>query len=209
MPTKNKAGIQKEDSYGGMITREQFLFHEMRTTARLYCRGFSREEIIRIITEENLFQYPSEKMIKNLAGVCLKRLDTLEDEGLIEAIATESASCAKQICLYAMMRQYPIVRDFMINIIGEKYRTMNLSYSRADLNVFFYRLQEQDNRVAAWSDSTVQKIKQVLNKLLADINYLETIRSTTLNPVWISPILETAIRAKGDTRALAAFNCFL
>lgn len=208
MAMNNKMRTQRGNSYGGMITREQFLFHEMRTTAGLYCRGLSHEEIIQIITDENLFQYPSEKTIKNIAGVCLKRLDTLEDEGLIEAIATESASVAKQICLYAMIRQYPIVRDFMIHVIGEKYRTMNLTYSKADLNMFFFRLQEQDDRVAAWSDATVQKIKQVLHKLLVDVNYLETIRSTTLQPIWISSVLETAIRAKGDTPALAAFNCF-
>ena len=38
--------------------------------------------------------------------------------------------------------------------------------------------------------------------------YLDSLTSDHLNPVLIYPILENAIRDKGDDRALAAFNCF-
>ena len=44
----------------GQITREQFAFYEMRTTARLMCEGLNDEEIKERIIEENLFQYPIE-----------------------------------------------------------------------------------------------------------------------------------------------------
>lgn len=57
--------------YKAGITREQFLFHEMRTTAKLMNKGFNDEEIVNEIIEDNLFQYPTEKMIKNLAKVFL------------------------------------------------------------------------------------------------------------------------------------------
>ncbi|MDO4518333.1 MAG: DUF1819 domain-containing protein, partial [Bacillota bacterium] len=33
-------------------------------------------------------------------------------------------------------------------------------------------------------------------------------KSTKLNPVWLHPILENAIRGNGDDIALPAFNCF-
>ena len=52
------------------ITREQFLFHEMRITARLLLEDKTDKEIIDEIVDNNLFQYPTERMIKNLAGVC-------------------------------------------------------------------------------------------------------------------------------------------
>ena len=41
----------------GQITREQFLFYEMRTTAKLLSSGLSDKEIIEKIIQENLFQY--------------------------------------------------------------------------------------------------------------------------------------------------------
>lgn len=43
------------------MTREQYLFYEMRTTARLIAKGLEDGEVIKRIVEENLFQYPTEK----------------------------------------------------------------------------------------------------------------------------------------------------
>ena len=47
----------------GQITREQFLFYEMRTTAKLMADGLDDSEILLRIAEDNLFQYPTEKTI--------------------------------------------------------------------------------------------------------------------------------------------------
>ena len=70
------------------------------------------------------------------------------------------------------------------------------------------RLQEQDDTVATWSDSTITKIKQVLVKILVENEYLDNVKSETLNPVLISTLLENAIRANNDEAVLPAFNCF-
>lgn len=199
---------RKASPYSGVLTREQFLFYETRTTARLMDQGLSDQEIISEIERDNLFQFPTEKMVRNLANVCIRRLHTLEDDSLVHAIATEPADVAKQICLYAMMKQYRIVWDFMITVIGEKYRSADMSYGKMDLNTFFFRLQEQDDGVATWSDSSVAKIKQVLNKILLENEYIDSPNATTLNPVWLSPLLENAIRCHNDDIALQAFNCF-
>ena len=43
--------------YNASLTREPFLFYEMRTTARLMDEGLSGEEVIAKIADENLFQY--------------------------------------------------------------------------------------------------------------------------------------------------------
>ena len=190
------------------ITREQFLFYEMRTTAELLDRGLEDKEIIERIVKENLFQYPTEKTIAQMAKTCIKRLKTLQDEGLIRAIVTQPAGTAKQICLYAMMKQYRLVWDFMITVIGEKYRMKDSSFGQKDVNVFFLQLQEQDDYVAGWSEQTVSRLRQILIKILVENEYLDTIKSDGINPVWIHPILEQAIRDHHDNRALPAFNCF-
>lgn len=204
---KTKSGI--ESVYSGGITREQFLFYETRTVARLMVdEGLDDKEIIAKVVEENLFQNPTERMLKNLSSVCLKRLRALDNMQLVEAIAHQPQDVAKQICLYAMMKQYRLVWDFMLTVIGEKYRQQDLSYGKMDLNVFFMRLQEQDDGVASWSDSTIKKIQQVLNRILVENEYIESHRSVQLNPVMISSVLEAGIRENGDSIALPAFNCF-
>ncbi len=192
----------------GQLTRQQFLFYEMRTTAKLMDSGLTDEEIVEQILSENLYQYPTEKTIKQIARGCVQRLHALEDLTLVSAIANQNTDTAKQICMYAMMKQYRLVWDFMITVIGAKYREQDFSYGRIDLNVFFMRIQEQDDEVATWSDSTVDKIKQVLNKVLVENEYIDGPRASKLNPVMICSEVENAIRANGDEVALPAFNCF-
>ena len=192
----------------GQITREQFLFYETRTTARLMVDGLDDKEIIEKIIDENLFQYPTEKLIRQMARTCLARLKAMDDEKLVEALASKPSETAKQICMFAMMKRYRLIWDFMITVIGEKYRTHNFSFGQKDVNVFFMQLQEQDDYVAGWSDLTVNKLRQVLIRILVENEYLDDIKSDHINPIWLNPILENAIRSKNDDRALAAFNCF-
>lgn len=190
------------------ITREQFLFYEMRTTAMLMREGLEDDEIIDRIVEDNLFQYPTEKSIRQIAKACVARLNGMGDMNLVEAVASQSSEMAKQICMYAMMKRYRLVWDFMITVIGEKYRLQNFSFSQMDVNVFFMQLQEQDDYVAGWSENTMKKIRQILIRMLVENEYLDDNKADHINPVWLNPVLENAIRSNNDDRALTAFNCF-
>ena len=196
------------NAYNGSLTREQFLFYETRIVAALTLQGLDRREIAEKVRDENLFQFPTERMITSILGTCLRRLDALESEALVYHLAYAPAEVAKQINLYAMMKYNRLVWDFMTTVIGEKYRTQEFEFSQKDLNLFFFRLQEQNDTVASWSDSTVKKIKQVLTKTLLECAYLDSLRATQLNPIAIAPELEDEIRAGKDLSALSAFNCF-
>lgn len=204
---KGAAGICSPYNGSASITREQFLFYEMRTTAKLKQEELDDTEIIEKIVADNLFQYPTEKSVRRMALACLRRLDALGDASLTAAIANQPSDVGKQICLYAMMKQYRLVWDFMITVVGTKYRLLDMSFGKIDLNTFFMQLQEQDDGVASWSDSTIKKLKQVLTKMLVDNEYLDSNKTDHLNPVLISPILENAIRSENKTEALCAFNC--
>ena len=209
MLEKDKAALREASPYNAAITREQFLFYEMRTTAKLVCEGLSNDEVANRIVNENLFQYPTEKSVRKMALACLRRLECLGDDSLVQALATQPSDVSKQVCLYAMMKQYRLVWDFMLTVIGSKYRLLDTSFGKIDLNGFFMRLQEQDDWVATWSNSTITKLKQVLQKLLVENEYLDSTDADHLNPVLISSVLENAIRSNGDDIALPAFNCFL
>ena len=199
---------QEAKVYKGSLTREQFLFHEMRITANLLNEGMSSEEAVEKIVSENLFQFPTEKMIMNIAKVCVRRLEGMEDANLIHGIATETNNVSKQICLYAMMLDSRLLADFMVTVIGEKYRTRDYSFGAIDLNTFFARLQEQNEKVATWSESTIKKIKTVIKNVLKENGYIDSPNATTLNTVLVDPRLAVAIREKNEAELLVAFNCF-
>lgn len=194
--------------YNGGLTREQFLFYEIRITAGFYLGGFTVAEAISRIKKDNLFQYPTERMIPSITRACYRRLDALGNRELAEDLASAPAEIAKQINLYAMMRYNRLVWDFMTTVVGEKFRDQDFAFSRRDINVFFTRLQEQNDNVASWSENTVNKIKGVLIKSLVETGFLDSVRAETLNPVFLSEELEKGIRANEDYDALIAFNCF-
>lgn len=194
--------------YRASVTREPLLFYEMRTTARLLSDGVSDDEAIDQIVAENLFQYPTEKSVRRMAKACVTRLHNTKDNEMITAIADQPQDVSKQLCLYAMMKQHRLVLDFMLTVIAEKYRQQNFAFGKIDLNVFFLRLQEQDDGVATWSDSTITKLKQIFVRMLVDTEYLDDIKADHINPVLASSILENAIRSNGDEAMLPAFNRF-
>lgn len=205
---ENGIAVNGTSPYKASLTREQFLFYEMRTTANLMSEGLDDEQVVKRIMTENLFQYPTEKSVRKMALACIARLKSMNDDSLIQAIALQSTEISKQICLYAMMKHSRLVWDFMLTVVGEKYRLRDTSFGKIDLNIYFMRLQEQNDSVATWSNTTIAKLKQVLTRILVENEYLDTAKSDHLNPVWLNPILENAIRSNNDDVALPAFNCF-
>ena len=194
--------------YNGGLTAEQFLFYEIRIVSKQYLDGKSIDEIIESIKRDNLFQYPTERKISKLARACHRRIVALDNKKLAYELANAPIEVAKQINLYAMMRYNRLVREFMTDIIGEKYRQQDFSYTKKDINVFFSRLREQNDDIAAWSEQTITKLKQVLTKCLIETEMLDSFHARELNPIFISAELESGIRENNDLAALSAFNCF-
>ncbi len=195
-------------SYNGSLTAEQFLFYEMRIASKMYLEGIKVEDAVKQIKKDNLFQYPTERQVSRLTRACYKRMEALNNEALVRELAYAPNEIAKQINLYAIMRYNRLVWEFMVLVIGEKYRNQDFDFSRKDINAFFTRLQAQDDSVSAWSEGTISKIKSVLMRMLIETEYLDDKNDTDLNPIFLCEELEQGIRENDDYDALPAFNCF-
>ena len=193
--------------YKGALTAEQYLYYEIRTVAKLMKDDKDLDEIIQIVSDDNLFQYPTEREVKRMAKACYRRISQLESEKLMIELATAPHRDARQIALYALMIDNKIVWDFMIELIGKKFARKDLTFTRQDVNLFMNDLQLNNEDVANWSDKTIQKIKQVLTKLLVDVGYLEDKKSIKINAIYITEALEYSIKEASNRRALLAFNC--
>lgn len=200
--------MDRKIPYIASLTREPFMYYEMKITAKLLEEGLSEKETIEKIFKKNLYQYPTERSLKTRARACIKRLNALGDEELVTWIINRPSDISKQVCLYAIMKDSRLIWEFMITVIGEKYRTRNFSYSRMDLNAFFTRLQEQNDTVSSWSDSTINKLKSVLGSLLKENRYIDKTSSKRLNEVLLDYKLKDKIIENGDEICLPAFNYF-
>lgn len=193
----------------GQLTREQFYFFEMRETAKLVLKGLTDEEIIQKAVDENIYQFPTEKTIKTAARTCLSRLRSMDSAALTEALVNKGSDTAKQICLYAMMRHYRLVRDFFVSVIGGKFLQQDYTYHRRDIVIFLAQLAEQDDYVGGWSESTIKKITAVLSRILIETGYIEGSKATSIETILIDPLLEDEMRKAGEEDLLKAFHCYL
>lgn len=200
--------MPKPSAYRGGITREQFLFFETRTVARLILDGLSEEEAIQRALDENLLQFPTEKNIRSITRGCYRRLTESANRELIELVANAPVEVAKQAVLYALMTYNALVWDFMVDVIGEKYRTQDFSYSNKEVVVFLDNIKEREPQTSKWTDATINKIRQVLGKILAETGYIDSVISNKLNPVYLYDEIKDVIKANGDSEILPAFNCF-
>ncbi|WP_251420896.1 MULTISPECIES: DUF1819 family protein [Lactococcus] len=200
--------MMKSDRYSGALTAEQFLFHEMRIVAKKYLEKQLIEKIISEVKKDNLFQYPTERQVSRMVRACFKRANLLDNDKLVAEIINAPTDVAKQINLYSIMRYNRLVWEFMVDVVGEKYRQNDDTLTVKDINEFFTRLQEQNDSVASWSEATIKKLSQVLRKCLVEVEILNSSKSTKLNPILISAELEEGMRENHDEAAFSAFNYF-
>lgn len=191
---------------GAAITREQFLLREMQIACQLREHGLSNDEVIAKIKSENLIQYPTERMVGNIARVCCKRIDAVDDEAITHIIASGMPEAAAQANLYAMMCTYPLVRNFMVEVVARKFQELDYTLGSMEMNAYMTRLQVEYENIADLADSTIGKIKQVLRKCLIECGMLASARSVELMPIFLDCDVRAAIEAKGDAEALRAFG---
>lgn len=191
---------------GACITREQFLLREMRIACQLHVDGFSNDEVVSRIKDENLIQYPTERMVSNIARVCVKRINAVESESVVRIVANGVPEAAAQANLYAMMCTYPLVRDFMLHEVGRRYAEYDYALGQMEMNAYITRIQAEYENIAEVSESSLGKIKQVLRKGLVECGMLANARSDELVPIFLDFDVRQAIVEKGDEAALAAFG---
>ena len=62
--------MERSQVYSGTITAEQFLFYEIRIASKYYLDGVPVEAAIEEIKENNLFQYPTERLVSRMVRSC-------------------------------------------------------------------------------------------------------------------------------------------
>jgi len=215
-----------------VLTREQFLPHEMRIVAALRMQGASDEQVIVRVKSENLFQYPTERMVANRATVCLRRLDAMVPtdavcaaRGIDPNTAVEAASSltslmasgaptqADQAIFYSMICRYDIVRELVLVEVGERLQNFDYAFTAVDLNAFMTRFTTEYPDAARWTEATVKRIKGSLRQTLRQtlrhaglIGEGQGPESERLSPLFLDSDVERALVQLGEQSLIAALT---
>lgn len=173
------------NNYRLSFTGASFFLHESIELARLYLEDNDWNKAVNSLVNENVNKR-SISSIKRESSELVLRLKTLPAE-LLERFVTTDADDAKIILLYSILKSYPIIKTFCIDVLYEKSLMMDFDIQEYEINTFF-RIQEElheefDNK----SDATQNKLKQVMFKILADATLIKSTKEKTI----VKPVIET------------------
>ena len=179
-----------------MLTREQFLPHEMRIVAALRMQGASDEQVIVRVKSENLFQYPTERMVE--AASSLTRL-----------MASGTPTQADQAIFYSLICRYDIVRELVLVEVGERLQNFDYAFTAVDLNAFMTRFTTEYPDAARWTEATVKRIKGSLRQTLRHAGLIgegQGPESERLSPLFLDSDVERALVQLGEQSLIAALT---
>jgi len=197
--------MTKELAYSATLTGASFLLYELKQVLRLKEQGLSDSEIKRKIIDENVFEYQVTSSLKRIVPSVIRRGNVL-GETLQEWVLYSPLEVGKIINLYAIMKTDKLFFEFMYEVIKDKLETNNYMLEKKDLNVFFTTKAEQDEKMAKWTEQTINKLKQVYMKLLYEAGLLRDKRSGELNRLLIDQDFKNHLIHIGDTSYLKAMG---
>jgi hypothetical protein len=197
--------MTKELDYSATLTGASFLFFELKQVLKLKKQGFSDVEIKKKVIEENVFEYTIPASLKRILPSVLRRATAI-DEGLQDQVLNSQLETGKVINLYSIMKTDKLFFEFMNEVIREKLDNNNYLLEKKDLNVFFTVKAEQNEKMAKWTELTVNKLKQVYIKLLFEAGLLRDKKNGELNRLLIDEEIKVHLRNIGDHAYLRAMG---
>lgn len=181
-----------EKKYSANLTGAWFLFYEIKQVVQLLNQGLSESEIKAKVKEENLFQHKKESSLIRALPTVYRRAELLQPK-LRKMILEDSIDNGKLINLYAIMEEDLLFKEFMLEVIKEKYYSNNLFIERKDINSFFTQKAEQNQGFAKYSEGSTNKLRQVYLKILVNSGILKELKTGELNRILFDPYLKQVL----------------
>lgn len=163
--------MSKKLEYTATNMARPFWIKEMITGASLRKEGYSDKEIRNKSYEENIFQARSENAKVKVASGVISRMNML-DNYIIDMLVNCNMETAKQIVIYAIMKDDKFFFDYMNEIYKDKIILKDYKIQDSDVKIFIQRKQEQIPEVAAWVETTVKRLTSQYSTYLKDAGFI-------------------------------------
>ncbi|WP_321166568.1 DUF1819 family protein [Paenibacillus sp. Soil724D2] len=197
--------LSLQQEYSATLTGAAFLLYELKQVIKLKQEGLSDLIIKEKTLLDNLFQYSIRSSLKRSLPSVIRRANVLDDT-LGNMLMVESLELGKIINLYAIMKTDRLFFEFMNEVIREKFESDNYLFEKKDLNLYMATKAEQDLVVSAWTEQTVNKLKQVYIKLLFESGLLKNKKTGELNRLLMDEQLKRHLIQIGDIAYVRAMG---
>lgn len=197
---------KRAEQYGAGIMSESPWFLEFKKLVQLYHSGLTSEEVKRRCIEENVFGMQTERRVVSTFGYLNRRYQQM-DSSLTDLFCDSDLATQKLINLIAVVSGDRLFFEFLNEVYREKRILGFDAIEVSDANAFFRDKSVESEELAAWKDTTVQKVRASFFNFMLDANLIQKDKKRfLLTPPIIDIALERYLQYNGKESLLKAIS---
>ena len=192
--------------YSASAGKVSFWFVDVRTVMQMLGRGYGLSEIKEMNLRENIFSASTPLRAKQIFQTVSGRVLALDANICVLFLSSDLAT-QKLIALVAAMAYDELFFDFVYEVVREKMIMGNDQLTDSDIRVFFKEKQEQDERVARWTDATFVRLAKCYKTMLYEAGIInKDVGARKIIPPIVDPQLQGWLEDHGMTRYAKALT---
>ena len=170
--------------YSAGAVKMSFWFVEFRKVVDLLDQGKSIDEIRTLALNENLFAAPTALRASQIYSTVTGRIKSL-DQSFVPLFQKSDLATQKLFALVAAMAYDTLFFDFVYEVIREKMILGSNELMDRDVRVFFKEKQQQNEKVAGWTDATLVRLGKCYKTMLYEAGVIDKAKAarTILRPI--------------------------
>lgn len=100
----------------------------------------------------------------------------------------------KQLAMVGICKLHSFIRDFIIEVVREKFMALDFKLTDGDYQSFFNRKMELHPELEQFADSTSKKARQVTWKILEQAGLIDNSRNRNILPQFVNRNLADAVK---------------
>ena len=190
-----------KDLYSANLTKASLKLAESRIIATLLLEGIDHNAWRQAILEENVLQKRSASTAKTFADYIRHRLSTM-DRGIWELIRDGAPRVATQAVLAATIKHNRLLANFFDQVLQDHSRQFKNTITDRDWANYIESCAGRDPNVATWTPGVVIKLRQVVFRILAEAEYVESTKTMTLQHVTVAAPVAQCLEMAGEAEVL-------
>lgn len=175
--------------YSAGAVKFSFWFMEFKVVVRLLAEGMTLDEIKEKNQKENIFGAPTTIRAGQIFSTVSARIKTL-DVSFYSIFMESDLATQKLFALAGAMAHDTLFFDFVYEVVREKLIIGSNELSDSDINIFFKNKQLQDEKVAKWTDATLNRLGKTYKTLLFEAGLTDKGTPRIILKPILDPVME-------------------
>lgn len=181
------------------------LLPESRKIARLLLEKTDDDSWQRAIVVDNILQKKSPATAIRLARLIRNRL-TLMNPELWTLVVNGGKEVAIQALLASAIKHSLLLGEFMRTVVKRHVRAFDYQLSANEWGHFLEECAVIHPEIGQWSQTTLNKLGQVIFRILAEARYIESVRSPKILPVRLTDEVSSYLTNEGERYVLSCME---